>query len=464
MKNIKTLFKNRFLVVLSIALIATSCDSWIDHDINIDPDAPSDVPMSLLLTPIQQSMGFNLVGNNSVRTTNIWMQQFDGTSRQSFTEARYQLTPADVNNLWSSIYIEMLNNASIIITKATTEGSESPNYAGVAQILQATTLGVTTDLYGDIPFSEALQGSTNVLSPVYDSQEAIYNTIFELLDKAVVNLNNTTNAFAISKDADVSYAGSTSKWKKAAYSIKARHLLQLSLKNGDAAYTAALAAVANGFASNADDFKVPFSSDDQNPIYQFMDDRADIRMGSTLVDMLAFANDPRLPFYAAKDKNGDYVGSMPGTQNEDASKPGTYIASEASPSYMMTYAELKFIEAECKFRLGQPGAQAAYEAAVTASVSRVAGASAANTTWLNDNIVGDPVTLEKIMTQKYINSFGTNQAYADWRRTGLPSLSVAAGAVIPGIPTRFPYPQDELDFNTDNVPSVTISDKLWWDN
>jgi hypothetical protein len=459
MKNLKNIFKNKFIVVLSLALIATSCNSWIDHDINVDPDSPSDVPLNLILPAIQQSMGYNLVGNNSVRTNNIWMQQFDGTSRQSYTEARYQLTPADVNNLWGSVYNEMLINAAIMIKKAQKEGFESPNYEGVAQVLTATTLGISTDLWGDIPYSEALKGDENVLSPVYDSQEDIYNSIFSLLDDAVVNLGSTNNAFAIS--GDICYDGNTSKWIKAAKSIKARHLLQLSIKNGTAAYTAALAEVAGGFSSNADDFKVPFDSNDDNPIYQFMEQRTDIRMGSTLVNMLAATDDPRLPFYAAKDGDGNYTGSDPGSQTETASYPGPYIASDNSPTYMMTYAELKFIEAECKLMLGQD-AQAAYEAAVAASVLRVTGS--ANTAWLTDNIIGDPVTLEKIMTQKYINSFGTNQAYADWRRTGIPALELATGAVIPQIPTRFPYAQSELDYNTANVPSVVISDKLWWDN
>jgi hypothetical protein len=222
-----------------------------------------------------------------------------------------------------------------------------------------------------------------------------------------------------------------------------------------------LAAVAGVFASNADDFKVPFDSSDDNPIFQFMEQRTDIRMCSTLVDMLKDANDPRLPFYAALDGGGQYTGSVPGSGNALASYPGPYIAKDNAPTYLMTYAELKFIEAECRLMLGQ-SAQAAYEAAVAASVLRVTGS--ANTAWLTANIIGSPVTLEKIMTQKYINSFGTNQAYADYRRTGFPVLSLHPDAVISQIPTRFPYAQSELDYNTDNVPSVTLTDKLWWDN
>ncbi len=460
MKNIKKLNVKILALVIIVMLFSTSCSNWIDHGINIDPDAPADVPMYLLLPAIQQSMGYNLEGNNTVRTTNIWMQQFDGVDRQSFTEARYQLTPADVDNVWTSIYEEMLMNSTILIKKAQSEVSKSPNFEGVAQVLMATTLGITTDLFGDIPYSDAFQGSENVLKPTYDSQQDVYTAIFGLLDDAIVNLNETNNVFDIS--GDVIYDGDVSKWEKAAYSIKARQALQLSLVNGNAAYTEALSYVSQGFQSNADDFLVPWESANHNPIFQFMEQRGDIRMGATLVNMMSSDNDPRLPYYAAKDGDGNYTGSEAGSENTSASEPGVYNADPESPTILMTYSELKFIEAECKLMLGQSGAQEAYEAAVAASVLRVTGS--ANTSWLNANINGVPVTLENIITQKYIADYSTNQPYNDYRRTGFPVLSLAAGAVLPSIPTRFPYSQSELDYNTANVPNVSITDKLWWNN
>lgn len=458
MKNIYKLILKNLVLVLSLLLITTSCSDWINHDLNVDPDSPANVPMNLLLPSVEQAMGYHLVGNNTVRTNNIWMQQFDGVDRQSYTEARYQLTPADVNNVWNSIYAEIFINLHIIIEKASVEGLASPNFVGVAQVLEATTLGVATDLFGDMPYTEALNGSNNVLKPTYDTQEVVYGNIFMLLDNAVTNLNNTSNVLSVS--GDVIYAGNVDKWKKAANSIKARHLLQLSKKNGNAAYTAALAAVANGFTSNADDFLVPWETANTSPINQFMIQRGDIRMGATLVDMLANNDDPRLPFYAEKDGDGNYVGSISGSANATASKPGKYNAAETSKSILMSYSELKFIEAECRFALGLAGAQEAYEAAVAASVLKVTGA--ANTDWLDANINGVPVTLKNIIEQKYIAGYSTNQPYADYRRTGFPVLSVAIGAVLPAIPTRFPYAQDELDYNTANVPKVSISDKVWW--
>ncbi|MGB8359755.1 MAG: SusD/RagB family nutrient-binding outer membrane lipoprotein [Bacteroidales bacterium] len=456
-KNLNNIIKT-VGVTLAFILSLSSCEKWIDTSLNIDPDSPADVPMKLLLPAIQQDLGYEMCGNEIVRTTNIWMQQFDGVDRQSYTEARYQLLPGDVNNLWSAFYPSILMNSKVLAEKA--ESQASPYYAGAAKVMIATTLGLATDLFGDMPFSDAFKGTQNVLKPKFDSQEKIYDTLFTILDGAIADLSSTTNAIALS--GDVVFGNNVAKWLKAAYSIKARHLLQLSEVNGNTAYTDALAAAANGFSSNADDYMVPWNSDNHNPIFQFMEQRGDVRMGATLIDMLKASNDPRLSFYALKDDNDEYTGSVAGSENAAASRPGVYVAGATSPSVLMTYAELKFIEAEANFRLGQTApAQAAFEAAVAASVLKVTGS--ANAAWLDTHINGIPVTLELIMTQKYIATFGTNQAFADFRRTGLPVVPVAEGAVIPAMPVRFPYAQEEITYNGANVPSVTLSTKVWWD-
>lgn len=463
------MMKNKFLnmrslvVVLSLLLVSlSSCETeWIDTDLNEDPDSPADVPMNLLLPATQGAMGYILLGNDAVRTNNIWTQHFDGVDRQSYTEARYQLTSADVNNLWGSTYTDIFMNLHTIVEKSMEEGNESPHFRGVAQVMQATTLGITTDLFGDIPFSQALGGGVGNLRPEYDTQEQIYDTIFEILDNAVVNLASTENVLPLR--GDVIYGNNVSKWTKAAHSIKARHYLQLSNVLGNEAYTQALAAAQNGFESNADNYEVPFEEENHNPINQFMVDRTDIRMASTFVELLQANDDPRLSFYVQETDDGEFVGSVPGSQNASVSRPGTYVAATDSPTVLMSYAELKFIEAEAHLMLGNPeDAREAFEEAVAASVLRVTGEE--NTAWLEENIFGGGVTLEEILTQKYINGFGTNQPYADYRRTGYPNLGLAEGAVLSQIPVRFPYPQSELDYNEANVPAQRqITDNVWWD-
>lgn len=443
-------------------LVLSSCDKWIDTEINTDPDSPADVPMALMLPAIQQSIGYNMAGNDMVRATGMLSQQFDGVDAQSLVNAHYLYVTSDFNNLWETMYTEMFMNSKVYIEKAeNTVGSESPHIAGVGRVLVATTLGVATDVFGDMPFSKAFKGTDNQLKPAFDTQEEIYDTLTVILDQAIANFGSTSNVIGI--EGDVVYDGDVSAWKKAAYSVKARQALQLSGVNGSAAYTAALTAAANGFASNGDDFQIPWNADNKNPIWQFMSEREHIRMGSTLVDLMTLTDDPRIPYYCYEDVDGNYTGSAIGAANEDASEPGDYVAALDAPSIIMSYTELLFIEAEAHFMLGHTvEAQAAFEAAVAASVLKVTGD--ANTAWLTANIIGTPVTLELIMTQKYIATFGTNQAYADYRRTGLPNIMVLpVDAVLNSMPTRFPYAQDEITYNGANVPTVTISDKLWWD-
>lgn len=446
-------------VSLVFILSLSSCEMWIDTDLNVDPDSPADVPMNLLLPAVEQNLGYLLAGNDLVRTTSIWMQHFDGVDRQSLTEARYQLQPSDVNNLWSSVYTELFMNGKVLVNKGEELGS--PYNAGVGKVMIAYTLGKMTDVFGDMPFREGFRGNENILTPAFDSQQQLYDTLFAILDDAIADLSAASDPIGIG--GDVIYGGSAAKWKKAAYAIKARHLLQLSEVNGNAAYTAALTAVANGFSSNADDMMVPWEEANHNPIFQFMEQRGDIRMGATLVNMMKANNDPRLPYYAEEDGEGEYTGSDPGSENDAASLPGSYVAGALAPSNMITYAEQKFIEAEANLALGQTvPAQAAFEAAVAASVLKVTGN--ANTGWLNANIVGVPVTKELILTQKYIASFGSSQAYADYRRTGYPAaIPLPDEAILSAMPVRYPYAQDEITYNGENVPSVTLSTKLWWD-
>ena len=148
-----------------------------------------------------------------------------------------------------------------------------------------------------------------------------------------------------------------------------------------------------------------------------------------------------------------------------ASYPGPYQASDDSPTVLISYAELKFIEAEAAFQTSDPvRAVAAYKAGVAASVLKVTGD--ANQAWSDANIeteIDATITLEKIIMQKRHALVSQVQPFSDWRRTGIPSLSMAIGTTKTEIPRRFPYPQDEIIYNP-NVPSIgSIIDPVWWD-
>jgi len=460
----KISFKNHRIVKAGVILVLvafiSSCD-WIDPELNVDPDSPGDVPMSLILPAIQQTMGFSLLGNNSVRTTNIWVQLYDGVTRQSFTEARYQLTAADVNNFWGNVYTEILLEAKILAEKAVEEGS--PHNEGVAKLISAYTLGIMTDLFGDIPYSEALRGTENILEPNPDSQQDVYASIFTLLDEAIAALETADDPIGISGDAI--YGGDPDAWLAAAHAVYARAELQLSKKNGASAYNNALSHIGSAIASNGGDLQVPFEAANKNPMFQFMEQRTDVRMCQTFLDELNANADPRAPFYFAADGNGELSGSAPGSANEAASYPGSYIADEAAPVVLMSYAEVKFIEAEAALQTGDAQRAAdAFNAAVLASVAKVTGED--GQTWMDDNNITantGNISLEDIIMQKRHALVGQIQPFSDWRRTGIPSLSMAAGATKTEIPRRFPYSQDETIYNSNLNWTGTIIDRVWWD-
>ncbi len=241
--------KNRYLITAAILviLIATigSCKKWIDPNINKDPDSVVDVPYNLLLPGIQASMGYVLGGMDVRGITGMWVQHISGQARQAQTMGKnYNITEADVNNLWDSDYNGFMMDLSTYIAKT---GDANPQARGVGEVLMAFCLGQMTDLFGDIPYTDAFQGDVN-LKPKYDTQQSIYGSINTLLTKAIADLSTANSANLIplgAKSNDLAYNGSTAKWIAAAHSLRARYALHLS-KKGTVDYNAILSYCAAG--------------------------------------------------------------------------------------------------------------------------------------------------------------------------------------------------------------------------
>jgi len=286
-----------------------------------------------------------------------------------------------------------------------------------------------------------------------------------LLSDAITDLGTADADNAVALAGDIIYGNDAAAWLRAAYALKARYAMNLSKVNGSAAATEALGYLANAFTGNGDDFQFQFTSSQKNPFYLFMDVRGDIAMANTFMDMLNATADPRTSFYATDEGDG-YIGSIPGSQGLEQgaiSLPGSFIADEDSPTFFMTFAEQKFLEAEAEFMLnGGTAAVGPWQEGVAASVLKVTGD--ANTAWLDANINNvSTVTLEDIMNQKYLALIGQTQAYTDWRRTDYPTLNSVVDAKLPATPRRFPYPQSELDYNSNAPANVLISASVWWD-
>jgi hypothetical protein len=472
MKNIRFKFIG---VLLLVALALGSCKKWIDTSINTNPDNPEDVPMSSLVPAIQANMAYTLVdGNDLSRVTSQWMQYYDGVARQSYSETNYAWRDGDVDNCWNTAYSGIMYNIRLLIGKA--KAAKDNINLGIGDVLMAQALGYTTDLWGDVPFSDGFQG-LNQLNPAFDKQAALYTDIIGFLDEAITSLSSTP---LIYDAGDFMYptgdaTTQAAQWLKAARGLKARYTLHLC-KLDPAAWANALAIINEGtLTSNGDDMQVNFGAGvgQQNPLFQFMDQRGDIRMHKTFIDLLLLRQDPRITAFAAisGDTTRPYYGADFGSSDDVASAPGSAVNSPDSPVLFLTYAEILFMKAECEYHANNADPQIKTDVVngLTASLNKwgvfnalyVAGYQSLFLDTLNTSAL-----LKEIMTQKYIALFNQAETFNDWRRTNniiglLPNTTV--GAVRNEIPRRFPYSLGEKSYNSNCPQTTTLWDRVGWD-
>jgi len=455
-------------IFILLITIVSSCSKWIDPDINVDPDAPASVTMGLLLPSIESDLAYSLVsGNDVTRPQSMWMQQTTGIARQSLAQGTYLFRSNNVSNLWSTVYSSIGMDIKVLLDQAAEK--ESPHFAGVAKILMAYNLGMATDMWGDIPYTEAFQGKAN-LTPKFDSQEEIYNTIQTLLDEAINDLSSNDNKVGLS--GDYIYGGKLEDWINAANALKARYYIHLTEVDAGN-YAKALASASKAFELG-DGFKdMKFVWDDSesgaNPLYQFLRDRTgDLVMGKTFIDMMLDINDPRLPAFATFAKDTTlYRGSGMAEIDKDASLPGPAVASRNSPSYFIMLAELYFIKAEAELAGGdETAAKADIKAAINASMDSY-GVSPG--TWVDDYCTanvdtksGDELKKE-LFKQKYIALFYQQEVWTDFRRSNNIIGLVKNPNADNDFPARYPYAQSSISYNPNTPDFGTINNKLWWD-
>lgn len=462
--------------VLLLMLFAFSCSDEIMDEIDTDPNNPADVPISMLMSGSTAATPYWVTGTDIAWYSSIFVEQTCGAHGQMRdADRRANINSQLGENAWAfSIYPSLLPDLKIIVEKGSEGGSEEGRWidVGIAKILQAYTYMVLTDTWGRVPFTEATLGAEQ-RKPVYDTQESIYSGLQQLLDDAIVDLQKDN--ISTTGGEDYIYGGDPDAWIMAAYSLKARAANRLS--NHDAAGSAAdaLAAAAMGFASVEDDFTFDNWADDlghENTWFQEENERRHHSISVTFYDVLDAINDPRIPIFFTQ-VNGEYVPGQNGTSEEDQagtiySKISENVLTATTPLPIMTYAELKYIEAECHLRKSAPDAEAAltaYTEGLDAALAQ-AGVEEADA----DAYKAQPevmpadasgLTMDMIYTQKYIHlwPFGSVEAYAEWRRTGYPTLTNPFET-----PRRFPYPQNEISGNGDNVPDVTPYNGVWWDD
>lgn len=454
----------KLVIAIVAAFFLSSCELVsFDEDINKDPNLPTNASAPQLIANAMLSLP-----DLSSSPTGEYLAQY--LSKTEYVPD--QLYPVEGTSFYWFYQSPLINLQTVI------DNSEDVNEVAVAKILKAYFFWHITDRWGPIPYSEALEGVEN-FTPAYDKQAAIYDSLFNLLEDAVSQINTSGTL-----EKDIMYGGNMEKWVKFANTV--HMLMALRLSNVDEAkaeeeFTQALNA--GIMTSNDDSFIFEHLANANNQNYWYgqivsPNNREWWALSESLVGLMEPVNDPRLPVYGdttAAVGPDQYAGLPFGTQLDGATDPysllGNAIHAQDAPVYLVTYAQALFARAEAAQRgWTTENTATLYNDAITASIEQWTGSTDDAATFLaQPEIAFDPATaLEQIATQRYVHLFMHGyEGWAEWRRTGYPDNLVSPDA----IPLRQIYTSDEALNNTENYETAvgwlnngnTFDSSLWWD-
>lgn len=449
MRNYKFLI---FLAAAAFIVAAQSCKKGFLEGVNDNPNSPTEVTPKVLLPGAEGALAYSM-GGDVERFAAIMTQYVTGASRQFYGYNQYVFTEEDFNNLWNNMYNGTMMNFNNIMLYADAHLGGYDAYRGVADILMAYSLGVTTDVWGDIAYTQAFKGNAN-LQPAYDTQEEIYNSMQSLLDEGISMLTDGSgdDDLDVPGDNDFIYSGDPASWVAFAHALKARYYIHLVNVDPSAAQKALDEISAGGPIADA---LYPFSSAGPAPWFQYIEQRDDIIYDGSCLQLMQANGDPRYAVYI--DTGGVYWG---------VGYLGPFFSADNSPIMLMTEFERKFIEAEAELRINGVGAaQGPFTEAIQASMDfyGIGPAEADAYIAAHGTIQGASFDeqLEFIMTEKWIANFLSPESWTDVRRTGFPVLVPNSGS---NIPTRFIYPTNERLYNPNSVNqnSNMFSPQMWW--
>jgi hypothetical protein len=383
--------------------------------------------------------------------------------------------------------IQLNSDPATASTAPVINGGSNANQIAIARILKAYFFFHITNRWGDIPYSEALQQTANMV-PKFDRQQDVYNALFTELKEAA----NQFDAGATVKG-DIFLSGNVSRWKLFANSLRLIMALRLSKIDPAKGKAEFLDAKAAGvITTSAQDFKYAFLAEtaNQNQWYARYVTRFDYAISKPFLDYLTSINDPRIPKFANKPTNGDpnYVGmpyglaSVAGINNNSVSYIGSALRTQSAPEYIIPAAHVLFTLAEGEVlgwnAAGTPDHVAAanyYLQGIEQSMRQYGAydATAFATYVAGTGVAYDPAkAVELISYQRwialYLNGY---EAWNEWKRTGFPVLSPGPSPInTTQIPRRQAYSTQERDLNSKNYQEVVarqgadnLDTRMWWD-
>ena len=502
-----------------LMLVLVSCNKF--GDVNTDPTKSSNLDPEYQLALVQLRYSGDLTINEraSIILTMPLVQQIGGAyyNRYGF---EYVKDKQYMSDPWEIGY----PNDVLNIVDAVARTSNNPakiNLNAICRIMKVYIFARMTDLYGDIPYSQAGDGYlTGIVRPTFDTQQSIYDNFFTELTAAVAELNPAKDAVT----QDIYYQGNISAWKKFANSLHLRLAMRLSKINPAKAQAEVMAAYNAGvFTSNSDicltqhaNIQNSYSDIRGNAVSVAINQYADEgrpRVCNTLINEMNATLDPRLQYIArvyyvpnvadilspriditdgvtAQEpltgvNAGQYVYdtylnpinvNVPGygvvsvLSNNQKAQLADWMITNDAPYLHLTYSEVELLLAEASIRWGLKlgvDANTHYQngmAAACQQLSLFKGGPVLTSTQIQQFQTNNPLApgkeLQQIDTQLWVTLLLNGpEAFAEWRRTGFPALvpAITAESTTTTIPRRFEYPLTETEQNSANLAKAVAA-------
>lgn len=484
----KNIFKLTTVASLAVSLMLGGCTSNFD-EINSDPDAlETGAPTNMLGYALRETMtkqaGFD--------ATEAWAGYI--VKIQYMDNYNYLPTNNTYGNKFSNCYrrVVLLDD---ILALTEENADELKNIRWASRIFKEYLWLLNTDQFGDIPYTDANKVEDGQMKPKYDSQEIIYPAILENL-KAIADEMAAGLGSDNIGEGDFLFGGNIQRWQKFCNSLRMRAAMRIvnvapdlakstieEICQNQAAYPLLETSAENAY------FYWQGSSPYFEPYYNDFRTRDDYGMSNIFVNHLKSMNDPRIsaimqPAATDGEYRGFENGALSAPSNIQAiSRMGVmYREDPAGFTPLLKSCENYFIMAEAAMRGWNVGisAQEAYETAVKLSMDDN-GVSAADAETYLANAGKWDNTLERIYMEEWVALFKENcEAWSLYRRTGYPK-EIRTSGEYPGkfcsfgtahndVPFRMPYPDNEYQYNKENVEAATAEvvdntwgKKMWWD-
>lgn len=477
----KSLFIGALIAMAGLTF--QSCEKL--STINENPNEPSSVDASVLFTEGVRS-SVNTSVTQSYLLGNVASQVAAKTLRAEVGEYSWNAFP----NTWNQNYLSLGN-----LMEAERVANEAGNYKmeGAVKVMKSWVFATLTLAYGDIPYTDAITGSTDAnWFPSYDSQEDIITGTNGLLDELALAVQLLNNSGSV--DGDILFNGDGAKWIKLANAMQLRLLMYVSEKQDVSSQFAAIVANEDLMSSNADNAALTYTGSFPNeyPLVPLKQGDFDaVAISTNALHQLDTTDDPRMYVYARPYNAGDiftnpgttaiYQGAENGSEacNKNGSRlgyayynyPGHMQAGTMAEGIIMTYAEQQFLLAEAAHNGWiSDDAGSLHSSAVEATMNYY-GADWSMTGWtdfsdfITNSGEGYDGSITSIRRQKWLGMFFTGlDNYFELRRwysqeegnwADLPFVSAPCSNTNgDALPMRFLYPGNEASLNPDNYQAA----------